>query len=329
MEQQQQEQNKESDMLNEKENKKKKFVFKRGFIWRPVPTIVSTTLCFLISGVIFIVIGVIILHFSSQIKEIEIRYDNIEECELALESKDNKKCIVQIELKEKFKQPVMVYYQLNNFYQNHRRYIKSKSIDQLKGKYLSVNDIEEDCEPIIKNSDLWITTSIEGKPLDPDGPAHPCGLIARSLFNDSYTLSTIPQIGTEIQILDKDIAWESDRKRFKNTNNASVVQWTNIEDERFMVWMRPAGLPDFRKLWGRIEVDLEPGTYYLQIINNYQVKSFNGKKSFVLSTVNGLGGDNTFLGVTYIVVGAISLVMAVLFFVGYKKFNNDRKIKTN
>ena len=65
MEQQQQEQNKESDMLNEKENKKKKFVFKRGFIWRPVPTIVSTTLCFLISGVIFIVIGVIILHFSS------------------------------------------------------------------------------------------------------------------------------------------------------------------------------------------------------------------------------------------------------------------------
>ena len=29
-----------------------------------------------------------------------------------------------------------------------------------------------------------------------------------------------------------------------------------------MVWMRTAALPTFRKLWGRIEVDLEPGRYF-------------------------------------------------------------------
>ena len=286
MEQQQQEQNKESDMLNEKENKKKKFVFKRGFIWRPVPTIVSTTLCFLISGVIFIVIGVIILHFSSQIKEIEIRYDNIEECELALESKDNKKCIVQIDLKEKFKQPVMVYYQLNNFYQNHRRYIKSKSIDQLKGKYLSVNDIEEDCEPIIKNSDLWITTSIEGKPLDPDGPAHPCGLIARSLFNDSYTLSTIPQIGTEIQILDKDIARETNRKCLRLDNEfkeklIGEINALNVEGmpkvEKLNALVGKYINLDFRLPNGNIVKFLDDGTTYL---GNQLECEFGGDRCF-------------------------------------------------
>lgn len=31
--------------------------------------------------------------------------------------------------------------------------------------------------------------------------------------------------------------------------------------EHFIVWMRTAATPDFRKLWGKIHEDLEPGTY--------------------------------------------------------------------
>lgn len=31
--------------------------------------------------------------------------------------------------------------------------------------------------------------------------------------------------------------------------------------EHFIVWMRTAGLPSFRKLWGRIETQLQPGQY--------------------------------------------------------------------
>jgi hypothetical protein len=34
-------------------------------------------------------------------------------------------------VKEKMKAPVYVYYELDNFYQNHRRYVKSRSDDQL------------------------------------------------------------------------------------------------------------------------------------------------------------------------------------------------------
>lgn len=320
-------QRREDQPLKEGNSKKKVNIFRRGFVWRPVPTILSTTLCFLISGVIFVIIGIIILYYSAKIKEFEIRYDNLPDCDQALNNPLNKTCSIPINITEKFTEPVMVYYQLENFFQNHRRYIKSKSVKQLKGETLTVKDIKDDCDPIIRNSDLWQKFSIDNFPLDPDEPAHPCGLIARSLFNDSYKLET--EEGDDIQIYSDGIAWESDKKRYKNAVNANRTQWTNIEDERFMVWMRPAGLSDFRKLWGKIRVDLEPGIYTLSITNNYQVRSFNGKKSFVLSTVTGLGGKNKFLGVTYVVVGGISIVMGVLFWIGYKKFNSDKKIKIN
>jgi len=33
--------------------------------------------------------------------------------------------------------------------------------------------------------------------------------------------------------------------------------------EHFIVWMRTAGLPTFRKLWGKINQNLESGEYTL------------------------------------------------------------------
>lgn len=34
-------------------------------------------------------------------------------------------------------EPIHVLFQLDNFYQNHRRYVQSKNIDQLAGKIIS------------------------------------------------------------------------------------------------------------------------------------------------------------------------------------------------
>jgi len=42
-------------------------------------------------------------------------------------------CPITLEVKETMKAPVFVYYQLDNFYQNHRRYVKSKDYKQLMG----------------------------------------------------------------------------------------------------------------------------------------------------------------------------------------------------
>ena len=82
--------------------------------------------------------------------------------------------------------------------------------------------------------------------------------------------------------------------------------------------MRTSGLPNFRKLWGRIETDLYPGNYTVTIHNRYPVSNFSGEKYVVISTANALGGDNTFLGIAYIVVGGITLILALAFVIrGY------------
>jgi hypothetical protein len=81
--------------------------------------------------------------------------------------------------------------------------------------------------------------------------------------------------------------------------------------------MRTAGLPNFRKLYGKFETDIQPGTYNLKIENTYDVSSFDGKKSFVLSTTNALGGKNYFLAICYIVVGSLCIVFAVIFLIAY------------
>jgi len=150
--------------------------------------------------------------------------------------------------------------------------------------------------------------------------ATPCGLIAKSMFTDKYALKK--EDGNLIDIHENDIAWESDKEyKFNNSYNwrQTPVQWLDMEDEHFIVWMRTAGLPNFRKLWGRITEDLSAGEYKVEIDNTYKVSDFSGTKSFVLSTTNMLGGRNYFLAVCYIVVGALCIVFAVIFFVAYMR----------
>jgi hypothetical protein len=38
--------------------------------------------------------------------------------------------------------------------------------------------------------------------------------------------------------------------------------------EHFIVWMRTAGLPNFRKLFGKINTNLLKGTYTVTVTNN-------------------------------------------------------------
>ena len=51
----------------------------------------------------------------------------------------------------------------------------------------------------------------------------------------------------------------------------------------------------------------------MRIVNNYEVKSFSGSKSLVISTMNFLGGKNEFLTYCYIVVGVCCIIGALTF----------------
>lgn len=190
------------------------------------------------------------------------------------------------------------------------------------------------CRYVKSRSDrqLWNPKSESSTSLcDPEGqtgdgkPIVPCGLVAWSLFNDTYMLS---KNDAALQINKKDIAWRSDMKhKFganvypKNFQNGSLIGGGKLDEsiplsqqEDLMVWMRTAALPTFRKLYGRIETDLEANERItVTIQNNYNTYSFNGKKKLVISTATWIGGKNDFIGRMYMVVGGTSLVLALIF----------------
>ena len=294
--------------------------------WRPVPTITSTTIIFFCFGGVFIVLGIIILIFSNKIEEVSYRYD--EECKNQLKEKNE--CVITLDIKKKMEKKIMIYYQLNGFYQNHRRYVKSKSDDQLNGKNIQLAEMKDsqDCDPAITNKDMNQHISITGKPLAPDDLAIPCGLIAKSYFNDNFTNWIYNNSFNEevpFSPNEKDIAWKAD-KELKYKNIDLDKQWIDMEDEHFIVWMRPAGLPNFRKLWGRIEMDFDENTKVsVKITDRFDVTSFNGEKYLILSTVNAFGGKNSFLGISYIVLGGISIILAVVFIIGYNIHSKKTK----
>lgn len=90
------------------------------------------------------------------------------------------------------------------------------------------------------------------------------------------------------------------------------------EQDDLMVWMRTAALPTFRKLYGKIEVDLQVNDQVTVVIqNNYNTYSFGGKKKLVLSTTSWIGGKNDFLGVAYLAVGGLCLCLAISFIIVY------------
>lgn len=102
-----------------------------------------------------------------------------------------------------------------------------------------------------------------------------------------------------------------------------------MTNEHFIVWMRASGLPTFRKLWGKVPEGLSRGNYVLEVDDQYEVTSFNGKKSIVISTMSSLGGKNQLLAVSYILCGIICLCIAVGFILfeakERKQIREDRK----
>jgi hypothetical protein len=86
------------------------------------------------------------------------------------------KCTIKFNLPVKLKKPVFVYYRLTNFYQNHRRYVKSLDAKQLSGTPRQASDLKGGaCDPLAvveENGTQY--------------PIYPCGLIANSVFNGAF-----------------------------------------------------------------------------------------------------------------------------------------------
>jgi len=107
------------------------------------------------------------------------------------------------------------------------------------------------------------------------------------------------------------------------TTTNTITPITGVESEHFIVWMRTASLPTFRKLYGIIDADFKKGnTLTFSIKSTFPVDDFDGTKTLVISTVSAYGGKNSYLGVAYIVVGSFSLFLGLLF--GVRSYFNRR-----
>ncbi len=287
--------------------------------WRPVPTILSIIIVFAAFGVLFIILGIVLLVYSAKVHSVEVDYTD---CKLIDGTTPITPCTRTITLEEDIDAPVFVYYQLIGFFQNSRRYVKSKETDQLTGDDINAHD---NCEPAEKNSEMGFAndkTALDGSPLIGNNIAVPCGLMAKTFFTDSFDF-TINSVPTEVD--QTNIAFAKDKDLYDKEPDRTK-QWTRITDEHFLVWMRPSGLPNPKKLWGRINKDLKQGDNIVININNYyNVTPYGGKKKIILSNATKFGGKNKFLGISYIVVGALSIICAVVFPIGYKYQQNKEK----
>jgi hypothetical protein len=181
------------------------------------------------------------------------------------------RCTLQFSIPADMKPPVLFYYHLTNFYQNHRRYAKSFNTAQLSGTAVSAGDVgNSDCTPL---------TTVTDPVTKEKKPYYPCGLAPNSVFNDTFYSPVLLDVvgsnansSTYVMQNTTNISWESDKALYgqsKYSANWSQVavppNWQLryphgysdayfpdlVNDEQFQVWMRLAGLPTFSKLTQR------------------------------------------------------------------------------
>jgi len=267
--------------------------------WQPILTAGSVLPLFFVIGVAFVSIGVGVFYFSNQV--VEYSFDYTEDCNSTQDPSKtcaevtkgqkiadrNCQCEHEFVIGEKdMVAPVFMYYELDNFFQNHRRYVESRDNTQLKGK------LEE--EPTSCFDFTYGTGEKRCSEKNGEGckTIVPCGAIANSFFNDAITLkSKNNETGAdwqEVKLNNTGIAWPSDKKyKFNNPagaeecknkgtkeeqkdclcklfeNYAKPTEWpkklceldpdnidnNGLQNEDLIVWMRTAALPNFRKLY--------------------------------------------------------------------------------
>ncbi|XP_008265266.1 cell cycle control protein 50C isoform X2 [Oryctolagus cuniculus] len=235
---------------------------------------------FFASGVFCLFMGIFLILSAKSIQKVEINYTKTcGNCAKLREDAFNHNkictCSIPFVLAKSMEGNVFMYYKLYGFYQNLYRYILSRSNSQLLSKDLKA---VEDCAPF----------KVSHKEI----PFAPCGAIANSMFNGTTKPPYWPK---PIYELDPD---DPENNGFLNDD--------------FIVWMRTAAFPTFKKLYRRLHrihyfiEGLPAGNYSFNITYNFPVTKFQGEKSVVLSTLTWSGGSSLFLGLAYTVTGAMT-----------------------
>ena len=164
----------------------------------PVQQLVYTSKCVLTSffaiAVVCFTLGVVCYTYSGAVKQYSFTYSD-NSTKITCPDVSNDSCVVRFNLTSQIPGPVYLYYRLTNMYQNHRRYVPSRSDPMHRGDF-GEEDPQQDPTGGDSCADFGYT------PDDKRILYYPCGLVAMSIFNDSF--------------------------RLRRSNDSTFINWTNV-----------------------------------------------------------------------------------------------------
>ncbi|XP_068428334.1 transmembrane protein 30C [Clinocottus analis] len=322
--------------------------------WSPMLTANTVLPFFYFMALLCMLLGVWLLLTVQSTQEVKMDYTEAGTCAQCFEMRKNVSnaaktcnCRLEFHIQKAFKGDVFFYYGLQNFHQNLRRYMDSRDDAQMVGRKTNLKNPSTYCKPF--------RTDQNGLPLAP------CGAVANSLFNDSFSLSFLGSSGRSVPVplLRQGITWYTDKNiKYRNPKDGNMtlaqvfegtaqpLYWQrpafdlNVLDptnngfinDDLIVWMREAAFPNFKKLYGVLYRDNKPftnglpaGNYSVDISYNFPVQYFRGRKEVVLTTLTWFGGQNHFLPVAYLVTSCLVLLVAVVLTVAWCKFGKNGK----
>ncbi|XP_029967879.1 transmembrane protein 30C [Salarias fasciatus] len=323
--------------------------------WSPMLTANTVLPFFYLTALLCLLLGVWLLLTVQSTQELKLDYTEAGTCDVCFETRKNMsnaaaacRCTVAFSVEKPLEGDVFFYYGLRNFHQNLRRYMDSRDDAQMVGRTNNLQNPSSYCDPFSR---------------DQNGlPIAPCGAVANSMFNDSFTLNYHGSGGyssARVPLLRKGISWYTDKNiKFRNSRdeNRTLAQtfegtvpppyWhkpvfeldpfdeTNngFVNDDLIIWMREAAFPNFKKLYGVLNragqpfsAGLPAGNYTVDIDYNFPVQYFRGRKEVVLTTLTWFGGQNHFLPIAYLVTSSLTLLIAVGLTVVWLKFGKNGK----
>eukprot|EP00929_Paragymnodinium_shiwhaense_P083793 TRINITY_DN44759_c0_g1_i2.p1 TRINITY_DN44759_c0_g1~~TRINITY_DN44759_c0_g1_i2.p1 ORF type:complete len:1640 (+),score=354.07 TRINITY_DN44759_c0_g1_i2:149-5068(+) len=234
-------------------------------------------------------------------------------------------CDINVTVHEDMSAPIRVLYMITPFYQNYNAYFRSYVWPELSGESaMSLHDQQ-----------LRSSVCVEASRVSEDGQEiFPCGLLATSMFNDTFEFPGLMQSKDT-----HEIAWSTDMERYSNPEgypDALDDAWNNVSflyerypgviprgdsrgdggvvNGRFAGWMRPSGWNRVGKPVGYINSNLTAGeTLTIRIRPHYPVSTLEGvSKHIFLMTYTTLGGRNSALINLLSIFGALCYLIASL-----------------
>eukprot|EP00656_Telonema_subtile_P019310 TRINITY_DN20582_c0_g1_i1.p1 TRINITY_DN20582_c0_g1~~TRINITY_DN20582_c0_g1_i1.p1 ORF type:complete len:403 (-),score=76.22 TRINITY_DN20582_c0_g1_i1:209-1417(-) len=193
--------------------------------WQPILTPAWVIGTFLSVGVVFLAIGIAVLITSNSVVEQsteDYSSTTVSPCVSGPQSTGGS-CLknVSMTIEKDMDSPVYMYFELSNFYQNHRRYVKSRNDNQL----MSSSDATEtdQCSPIDKTNDIAY---------------YPCGLIAWSVLNDTIYARNPVNLGEYYQ--NRLLVLADGQSSCTTSNGCKMVEttsngiaWSSDRDDKF------------------------------------------------------------------------------------------------